>query len=52
MFKRSLISVTTQAIIYSSFAMPIAVSAEEENVEATKGLERITVTSQKRLQSI
>jgi outer membrane receptor protein involved in Fe transport len=50
MFKRSLISITTQAAIYTSLAMPLAVfSAELENEE---GLERITVTSQKRLQSI
>lgn len=51
MFKRSLISLATQAVIYSSIAMPSAI-AGQTSAEEEQGLERITVTSQKRLQSI
>ncbi|XQW84983.1 TonB-dependent receptor [Thalassotalea piscium] len=53
MFKRSLISIATQAIIYSSFTIPTMVFADDNaEIENDKGLERIVVTSQKRLQSI
>jgi len=52
MFKRSLISITTQAAIYSTLAMPITLYAEETQATEEGNLERITVTSQKRLQSI
>lgn len=52
MFKRSLISIATQAVIYSSFIIPTMVFAEDEKAKSEQGLERITVTSQKRLQSI
>lgn len=52
MFKKSLISIATQAVIYSSLAIPATVFAAEEEKEIDQGLERITVTSQKRLQSI
>lgn len=51
MFKRSRISIATHAVIYASLAsVPTLAIAEEESNEAA--LERITVTSQKRLQSI
>jgi len=52
MFKRSLLSVATQAVIYSSLSMPITALAQQAVEENEQGLERITVTSQKRLQSI
>lgn len=52
MFKRSLISITTQAAIYSTLAMPITLYAEETQQTDEGSLERITVTSQKRLQSM
>jgi len=50
MFKRSLVTIATQAVIYSSLAVPLYAISEEQTDEAA--LERITVTSQKRLQSI
>jgi outer membrane receptor for ferrienterochelin and colicin len=52
MFKKSLISIITQAIIYSSIAIPNTVFAAEDIKKNEAGLERVTVTSQKRLQSI
>lgn len=50
MFKRSLISIATQAVIYSSLAVPLYTMSAEQTDDVA--LERITVTSQKRLQSI
>lgn len=53
MFKRSLINVATRTALYSSLAMPLAIQAEEAKDTNEEGsLERITVTSQKRVQSI
>ena len=51
MFKRSLISITIQAIAYSAITMPTTVFAADISSEE-QGLERIIVTSQKRMQSI
>lgn len=52
MFKKSLITIATQTVIYSSLAIPSTVFAAEEIKQNEATLERITVTSQKRLQSI
>lgn len=53
MFKRSLVSIATQAVIYSAIVMPSSTfAAEAQQQEKEAGLERITVTSQKRVQSI
>ena len=51
MFKRSLISITIQAIAYSAITMPTTVFAADISSEE-QGLERIIFTSQKRMQSI
>jgi len=52
MFKKSLITIATQTVIYSSLAIPSTVFAAEEIKQNEATLERITVTSQKRLQFI
>lgn len=53
MFKRSLVSIATQAVIYSAIVMPSSTfAAEAQQQDKAAGLERITVTSQKRVQSI
>ena len=52
MFRKSLLSVVTHAAIYSSISLPLAVFAQEAENKEEGNLERITVTSQKRLQSI